>query len=208
MRTSLLALLCLASFALPVSPALAQERYSERIVPGDECGGPSCGNSDSSGRWNPDGSYTDRSGQTIDGAGRGRAPSRDYAPYARWQTADARFNSTMNRITNDPRACVTLEDSRYSSEYLEQHSELWDAWAAHGLPTTRLCAGIAPRKMTGIAFYTPESRMTGILNRLADDSQSCISTSEKSYVIDYYRRYPGAWFGMYVDFDLPGRFCS
>jgi hypothetical protein len=205
MRLRQLAVLCLMVFAAPAAVS-AQERVSETIAACDEDGA-GCLNSSAAGRWNADGSYTDRSGQTVDGAGRGRATAMADAPYARWQTSDRQFNAIMNRITNNPNACMTMEESDHTGAYLAAHSELWDAWRRHGLPTTRLCSGITPKSMARIHFSTPEARMTGILNRLGEDPQACITSSEESYMIEYYGRYPYTW-GMHVEFDLPGRYCS
>ena len=115
------------------SQAFGEERTA--ISPCDELTAIGSGCTASSGdtgtgHWNSDGSYTDRSGATIDGAGRGRASSQ---PYVNFQTSDDRFNKIMNLVENDPSACASERDADYAYAYIEAHPELCDAVSRHAL---------------------------------------------------------------------------
>jgi hypothetical protein len=116
-------------------PATAQERTQETVRPCDEAavlGGeatcPTTGGTSQGGQWNSDGSYTDSSGYTVDGAGRGRVEREEHQDYASFQTSNARFNRIMNRYANRPASsCVTQEEADYVNLYLDGHPELCDA---------------------------------------------------------------------------------
>ncbi|MFI4935600.1 MAG: hypothetical protein ACHP7N_13330 [Caulobacterales bacterium] len=143
-------LLACAALTLAVcagAPALAQEHTADAVSACDEAtvlAGGGCPNNQSAqfGHRNPDGSYTDNQGHTLDGADRGRVGGALYDVYARpnadFQTSDWRFNAIMNRIANNPgiNACSSSEERAYIRDYVASHPGLDDAVRAHDLSRT------------------------------------------------------------------------